>query len=185
MVDVFCRVPFALLDPLTRGSSGLGGYRVTVAVRDSAGLALLEQSWSQTVPTRVLSMARGSTVEHFMFAVQPGRYAVEVSVTDSASGRVTRRSHTVNGFAGSPGTSDLLLASDMRQAAGPADTTPQAGEIRKGTLFLGASSRPVLTPQQAQLGYYAEIYLSAAETVTVGMRTGRSRRSNRAALAAA
>ena len=174
MIDVFCRVPFTLLDPITRGPSGVAAYRVTIAVRDSAGLALLEQSWSQTVPARVLSMARGSTVEHFMFAVKPGRYAVDVSVTDSASGRVTRRSHTVTGFAGSPGASDLLLASDIRQAAGPADTAPRAGEIRKGSLFLGASSRPVLTPQQAQLGYYAEVYLAAAETVTVAMRVARA-----------
>lgn len=174
MIDVFCRVPFALLDPVVRGPGGLAAYRVAIAVRDSAGLALLEQSWTQTVPGRALSMARGSTIEHFTFAVQPGRYAVDVGVTDSASGRVTRASQTVDGFAGSPGASDLLLASDMRQAAGPADTAPRAGEIRKGALFLGASGRPVLTPQQAQLGYYAEIYVAAPETVTVVMRVARA-----------
>jgi GWxTD domain-containing protein len=174
VVDVFCRVPFTLLDPVTRGPGGVAAFRVAVAVRDSAGLTLLEQAWTQTVPARVLTMARGSTVEHFTFAARPGRYTVDVAITDSASGRVTRQSQDVSGYAESPGASDLLLASDLRQAAGPADTTPRAGEIRKGSLFLGASSRPVLTPQQAQLGYYAEIYLAAPETVAVAMRVTRA-----------
>ncbi len=176
MVDVFCRVPFKLLDPIAGGSGSAGGaaaYRVAIVVRDSAGLALLQRSWSQTVPARALSVARGSTSEHFTFAVKPGRYAIEVALTDSASGRVSRRSQVLNGFADSPGASDLLLASELRQAAGPADTTPQAGELRKGSLFLAASGRPVLTPQQAELGYYAEIYVAQPETVTVAMRVAR------------
>lgn len=173
MVDVFCRVPFALLDPVARGPGGVAAYRIAIGVRDSAGLALLEQAWTQTVPARVLSMARGSTIEHFTFAARPGRYTVEVAITDSASGRVTRQTLAVSGYAGSPGASDLLLASDLRQASGPADTAPRVGEIRKGALFLGASGRPVLTPQQAQLGYYAEIYLAEPETVAVAMRVTR------------
>lgn len=173
MIDVFCRVPFTLLDPVSRGPGGVAAYRIAIAVRDSVGLALLEQSWTQTVPARVLSMARGSTIEHFNFAARPGRYTVEVAITDSASGRITRRSLVVNGFAGSPGTSDLLLATDIRSAATASDTAARTGELRKGTLFLSASGRPVLTPQQAQLGYYAEIYLAAPETVVVSMRITR------------
>ena len=168
---MFCRVPFALLDQI--GPGGAAAYRVAVVIRDSTGLALLERSWSQTVPARALAMKRGSTSEHITFAVKPGRYAVEVALTDSASGRVTRRSQVVNGYADSPGVSDLLLASELRAAAGPADTAPRAGEIRKGTLFLAASERPVLTPQQAELGYYAEFYVAAPETVTVAMRVAR------------
>ena len=173
VVDAFCRVPFKLLDPIAGGSGGAAAYRVALVVRDSAGLALLERSWSQTVPARALSVARGSTSEYFTFAVKPGRYEIEVALTDSGSGRVTRRTQVVNGFADSPGASDLLLASELRQAAGPADTTPRAGEIRKGALFLAASGRPVLTPQRAELGYYAEIYVAAPETVTVDMRVAR------------
>lgn len=173
MIDVFCRVPFTLLDPVSRGPGGVAAYRMAIAVRDSAGLVLFEQSWTQTVPARVLTMARGSTIEHFNFAARPGRYTVEVAITDSASGRVTRQSLAVSGYVGSPTASDLLLATGMRQAPGAADTAPRAGEVRKGTLFLSAAGRPVLTPQQAELGYYAEIYLAAPETVAVAMRVTR------------
>lgn len=173
-MDVFCRVPFALLDPVVPGPGGVAAYRIAVAVRDSAGLALLEQAWTQTVPAQVLGMARGSTVEHFTFAARPGRYAVEIALTDSASGRITRQSRTVEGYGSSPGVSDLLLAGSLRQAASEGDTAARSGEIRKGSLLLGAAGRPVLTPQQAHLGYYAEIYLATAETVAVAMRVTRA-----------
>ncbi|MGH7645190.1 MAG: hypothetical protein ACREMR_06350, partial [Gemmatimonadales bacterium] len=98
VIDGFCRVPLVLLDRLSAGSDAKAAYRFSVAVRDSAGTQLLAESWTQTVPARMLSVTRGSTVEYFNFAVQPGRYAVEVSVTDSATGRVTRQRAEVAGF---------------------------------------------------------------------------------------
>jgi GWxTD domain-containing protein len=171
VIDGFCRVPFALLEPLTRGGDDVvAAYRVTVAVRDSEGLELLSQSWSSRVPARLLPVPGGSAVEPFTFAARPGDYAVEVAVTDSASGRVSRQTLSVAAFAEPPPVSDLLLANGIRAAAGPADSTPRRGEVRKGPLFLEASSRPVLTPRQARLGYYAELYATATETVTVAMR---------------
>jgi GWxTD domain-containing protein len=57
----------------------------------------------------------------------------------------------------------------MRSAEG-ADAAPAPGEIRKGAVLLQASGRPVLTPQQARLGYYLELYPQRAETVTVVVR---------------
>src|SRR6185436_8940508 len=74
----------------------------------------------------------------------------------------------VNAYAAAPAGSDLLLATGMRSAEG--DTTPAAGEIRKGAVLLQASGRPVLTPQQARLAYYLELYAPRAETVTVVVR---------------
>ncbi len=169
LVDAFCQVPFALLDPVTRGPGGVAAYRLAVTVRDTAGLELLAQSWSQSVPTRMLSVARGSAVEHFTFAAHPGRYAIDVAVTDSATGRVSRQRAEVEAFSSPPAASDLLLATNLREAASAADV-PAAGEIRKGTLLLQASGQPVLTPQQARLGYYLELYSPRAETVTVAVR---------------
>lgn len=183
LVDAFSRVPFTLLDPLTPGPDGVAVYRFTVAVRDSAGLALLQRSWTQTVPVRMLGVAQASAVEHFSFACHPGRYSVEVAVTDSATGRIHRQRREVQGFPGGEGegpggsggpggpvASDLLLAAAMRPVGGAVDTVPQPGEIRKGALFLQASGRPALTPQQARLGYYLELYRARPETVTLAAR---------------
>jgi GWxTD domain-containing protein len=167
LVDVFCRIPFALLEPLSAG--GQAAYRVAVAVRDSAGLELLKQSWLQTVAAEVVHVPGALATEHVAFATRPGRYTVEVGVTDSATGRVTRRQVELQAFPGRPAASDLLLASALR-AAGGSDTVPRAGEVRKGGLFVQTSGAPVLTPQQAQLGYYEELYAERAESATVTLR---------------
>ena len=169
LVDAFCQVPFALLDPVTQGTSGFAAYRFAVTVRDTAGTELLAQSWLQTVPVRALAVSRGSAVEHFSFAARPGKYAIDVTVTDSATGRVTRQRSDVSAYAAAPDGSDLLLATGMRSAEG-ADATPAAGEIKKGAVLLQVAGRPVLTPQQARLGYYLELYAPRAETVTVVVR---------------
>ena len=170
VVDVFCQVPFALLDPVTQGASGVAAYRFSVTVRDTAGTQLLAQSWLQTVPVRLLAVARGSAVEYFTFAAHPGRYAIDVAVTDSATGRVSRQHTEVQAYGTAPPASDLLLTTGIRQAGGALDLAASAGEIRKGMLLLQASGRPVLTPQQARLGYYLELYPQRAETVTVAVR---------------
>ncbi len=171
LVDAFCQVPFALLDPVTQGASGVAAYRFSVTVRDTAGTELLAQSWVQTVPTRMLAVARGSAVEHFSFAARPGRYTIDVAVTDSATGRVSRQRADVHAYGGRPAGSDLLLATGMRPAeGGGADAAPAPGEIRKGAVLMQASGRPVLTPQQARLGYYLELYPERAETVSVVVR---------------
>jgi len=142
-------------------------------VRDSANLQLVEQSWTRSLPARMLGTARGSSLEHFMFAASPGTYTVEVTVHDSASGRVTREQMPLTAYAGKPVASDLLLATGMRAGTGGGgDTTLSAGELRKGSLIIEAALRPLLTPQQAQLGYYVEWYgaKQAAETAGVSVR---------------
>ena len=169
LVDAFCQVPFALLDPVTRGSGGVAAYRFAVTVHDSAGTELLSQAWVQTVPARMLAVSKGSAAEHFSFAARPGKYTIDVAVTDSASGRVTRQRADIHAYDGAPTGSDLLLATSMRAAEG-AGATPAAGEIRKGSVLLQVSGRPVLTPQQARLGYYLELYPERAETVSVAVR---------------
>jgi GWxTD domain-containing protein len=162
LVDGFCRVPFTLLDRLPGGTAA---FRVAFAVRDSAGLQLYRQSWAQSVPDRLLQVAHGSAVEHFTFAIQAGRYDLEVTVTDSATGRVSRRRLDLHGFTERPTASDLLLATGIR--AGSPTESPLPGEIRKGSLFLQASGWPALTPQQAALGYYLELYGERSDTVSL------------------
>jgi GWxTD domain-containing protein len=166
LFDAFFRVPFALLDPSTRGPGAWAAYRMTVSVRDSAGLELLSQSWSQTVPAQAAAMRGASAGEHVAFAARPGRYTIDLTVTDSATGRVSRRRTEVTAFAAPPRASDLMLAAGLRPVTG-SDTAAGSGEIRKGSVFLQAAGRPTLVPQHARLGYYLEVYAERAETVTV------------------
>jgi GWxTD domain-containing protein len=168
VVDVFCRIPLHLISPI--GSAGGGSYRFAVSVRDSTGLELVSQSWATPVRAEVLRSRGASTSEHLTFAAKAGRYVVQVAVTDSATGRVSRVEGTAAAFAGSPGASDLLLGSDVRQASGPADTAAQSGEVRLGSLFFVTSGLPVLTPQSSKLAYYLELYPAHAESVQVGVR---------------
>lgn len=167
LVDVFCRIPFALLEALPTG--GQAAYRVAAAVRDSNGLELLKQSWAETVAANLVHVPGALATEHIAFAARPGRYTIEVAVTDSATSRVTRQRVEMEAFPGRPAASDLLLASGLR-AAGGSDTVPRDGEIRKGAVFAQTSGAVVLTPQQAQLGYYEELYAERAESATVTLR---------------
>jgi GWxTD domain-containing protein len=116
----------------------------------------------------MLAVRAASAQEHFAFAGRPGRYTIAVSVTDSATGRVTRQTLPVAAYDSNPAASDLLLATSIR-AADPA-AAPGAGEVRKGELVLQAAAKPVLTPQQARLSYYMELYPARAETVSVAAR---------------
>lgn len=168
VVDVFCRIPLQIVSPI--GTTRSGAYRFSVAVRDSSGLALVSQSWVTPVRAEVLRSRGASTSEHLAFAARAGRYSVDVSVTDSATGRIARAQATAEAFARAPGGSDLLLGSGVRQAATPADTVSRAEEVRRGPLFLATSGLPVLTPQASKLAYYLELYPSKPESVSVGVR---------------
>lgn len=175
-VEAFCRVPFALLERVQGGSEAFGAYRVTIVVRDSSGLALTEQSWSQRVPAQMLTVPGASSVEQFRFAVPGGHYVMEVAVTDSASGRVVRSTVAVEGFTTPPPVSDLLLTSAIRPAA---DSAVEAGgEFSRGGFLITAQTEPVLTPTESRLFYYLELYpgraVDAAITARVRAPDGRA-----------
>jgi GWxTD domain-containing protein len=151
-----CRIPFALLEPVRRGADGFAAYRLAVMVRDSAGLVLTEQSWVQRVPLHMLDVAGASSVEQFRFALAEGRYAIEATMTDSASGRVVRSTVEVQAYGDPPPASDLLLSGAIRQV--PDSGLPGAGEFRLGGFVIAAQTDPVLTPSQSRLYYYVELY---------------------------
>jgi GWxTD domain-containing protein len=155
-VEGFCRVPFGFVERVEGGTGAFGAYRVTIVVRDDAGLALTEQTWSQRVPAAVLSVPGASSVEQFRFALAAGQYTVELAVTDSASGRLLRATVGVEGFATAPPASDLLLTSRIRPAGDSA--AEEGGEFSRGGFLITAQQRPVLTPSESQLFYYVELY---------------------------
>jgi GWxTD domain-containing protein len=165
------RVPFALLDPVRTGAAGFAGYRLTLVVRDASGATLTEQGWSQRVPLAVLDVEGASAVEQFRFALPPGRYGVEVSVVDSASGRVVRSTVDVEAFAAPPPASDLLLSATIREA--PDSAIPGPGELLVGGFLVAAQPEPVLTPSQSRLFYYVELYPSRRVEASVMARVRR------------
>jgi len=169
VVDGFARVPFGVLDSLTRGPNAVATYRLVLTVRDSAGLQLVADSWTRSVPARLLGTPRGSSLEHFTFAAQPGSYTIEVAVHDSATGRITRMQVPLAAFSGRPAASDVLLATAMRAATG-ADTALRPGELRKGGVILEAAVQPLLTPAAASIGYYLEWYGKGLGAETAAVR---------------
>jgi len=163
LVDGFCRVPFRFLTP---GAGGDGVYRVDVAVADSSGTVLYESGWSQSVEGGLLEIAGASTVEHFAFSVRGGRYTLTVSLTDSVSGNVERTAIDLTSLGRETVASDLLASGRMRRASAEG-AEPGPGEIQKGSFFFSASTRPVLTPRNADLFYYVELYSAEDMTATL------------------
>ncbi len=155
LVDGFCRVPFSVLQSLSTG--GGAAYRVEITVKDSTGLVLTSSAWSQVVRRDVLKVPGASAVEHFTFAADHGRYDVEVAITDSATGKQSHRSTSVEAYGTAPAASDVILTNGLRRPLA-GDTVTQPGEIRKGAVFLIGATRPVLTPVDSRLFYYVELY---------------------------
>jgi GWxTD domain-containing protein len=169
LVDVFCRIPLALIDQ-REGTTSDATYTFAVSVRDSSGLELLAHSWNGRVAGELMRVPGAVTTEHFTFAAHAGRYTVDVAVTGAATGQVNRQRAEIGAFARAPAASDLVVATGIRPAADAMDTVPRGGEIRKGALFLETSGRPVLTPERSRLGYYVELYAARAESVTATVR---------------
>lgn len=168
LFEVFCRVPLVELTPAGIGDRA-AAYRIAVSVRDSSGLELLTRAWTRTVAGSLLAIPGAANAEHLQFAARPGRYTIEVAVTDSGTGRIDRQRVVVAAYATPPRASDLLLAGGVRRATA-GDTTPEVGELRKGGLFVETSGWAVLTPEHAQLAYYLELYAARPETAAVVAR---------------
>ena len=166
LIDGFVEVPYAMLQ--SAGAGRKAYYRVSIDVRDSTGTALLQSGWTDSVAEAMLKVAGVSAVQHFAFAAPSGRYAVDVTVKDSASGHSSHVGSVLKTFGERPRASDLLVTGAMRQAG--SDTAPGPGEIRKGSVFLAGATIPALTPQQSKLFYYIELYPGAEAMVPVVAR---------------
>ena len=170
LVEAFTRVPFSAVSALGGQQNAGGAFRFNLIVRDSNGLALTSQSWVEQVPGALLGVHGAASGETARFRVTPGRYAVEVTVTDSATGLISHGHASVEGYRARVGASDLLLGTGLRGSQGAADTVPKPGEIWNGVLFVQTSGAPTLTPTQTQLSYYLELYPGRAESLSVKAR---------------
>lgn len=166
-VKAFIQVPAMMLEPAGTGPDAPLTYLMDVRVRDSTGLELVRNSWSG----RLAAAARqpgGMALEILDFPVTPGRYEIEVGVTDSASGKRLVSAVTVEGFRSEPNVSDLLLA-PMIRPSGASDTAPAPGEIRRGNLLITGSAELRITPLRSKLFYLLETYNASEDSARLAI----------------
>jgi hypothetical protein len=164
LVDGFIRVPHAALDPVSLQGGGFAAFRIDVEVADAAGAILTRESWTRQVDWAATRIPGASTLEVLSLALGSGEYGVRVTLTDSASGRRLATETLLTAYDAPPGVSDLLLAERIRGGAGEA-APAQAGEMRKGDLFVMATPDLVLRPSAATLYVYGEAYRERPDTV--------------------
>lgn len=170
-VMAFIEVPYALMQPAAASAEPMMVYSVSANVLDSSGLALLPggpQVWTQRVPASA-QVPGAVGLELMEFKVAPGRYRMEVTITDSVSGRSTQTQSEVIGYPSMPAASDLLLSPAMR-VENDGDTVPRAGEIRRGTTLLVPAVNLRLTPLRATAYYFLEAYTTSSEEETGTMQ---------------
>jgi GWxTD domain-containing protein len=153
-IEVVCELG---LGAMVSGPTQAVHYRVAVSVRDTTGLELQRSDWSREVPREVAMMRGATSVETFSFRTAPGRYQVVVQATPE-TGSAIERTLEISGYATRPSISDLLVADAVR-LAGSDSGAVAAGEIERGGLVLRTSPVPHLSPTEASLTYYAEVYL--------------------------
>ncbi|HXY18648.1 MAG TPA: GWxTD domain-containing protein [Gemmatimonadales bacterium] len=151
-IEGVCEVSLGAVAP---GAAQMARYRIEIQVNDSSGLELQRDGWDREVPAAVARAPRATAVETFGFRAAPGRYRVLVRAIP-AGGRAFERAMDVSAFAARPPLSDLLVATSVRTAS---DTVAAAaGEIQRAGLLLRTAPMPQLSPAEASLSYYAEVY---------------------------
>jgi GWxTD domain-containing protein len=144
------------LDAVAPASGATARYRFEVAVRDSSGTVLATGGWDREVATAVARTAGATATESFRFAVAPGRYTVRVQVA-ADGGSPVERDLGVIAYASRPPMSDLVLATQVRQAESDSGAV-EPGEIRRAGLAMRSGPEPQLLLDSAHVAYYAELY---------------------------
>ncbi len=180
-VKAFVQVPYAVMTPTPAASPGGGtiSYEVAVRITDSTGLTLHTDSWRNHADG-ALRGTDASAMEILEFQVAPGRFRLDVTVTDSVTGARFTGSADVAGFSERPPVSDLLLSPAIR-AATEADSMPQFGELgfgARGEFLVTAATTLGLTPLRAVAHYLLEVYseeeATGALVVSVRDRSGKT-----------
>lgn len=167
LVTAFVEVPYALLEAPAAGTGTDLRYGVEVAIFDSAGTRLNDASWPGKF--RADLRAPGAVaLETLDFALAPGRYRIEATVTDSVSGKQFSARNELVAWKDSPGASDLVLSPEMRLATG-ADTMPRRGERRWGNTLVTSATQLRLSATRTRAYYLLEAYAPAADSGTMAV----------------
>ena len=166
-VKVFVQIPAMLMASPDEKPDARMTYLMAVRVRDSTGLELVHDSWSGHFPAS-LREPGVTTLEILEYTVAPGKYTLDVDVSDSVTGKKVQSELVVEGFSAEPGLSDLLLAPMIRQV-GPNDTLLAPGEIRRGDLLITGAAELRLTPLRSKAYYMIEAYSATEDSVSLGI----------------
>ena len=166
-VKVFVQIPAMLMASPDEKPDARMTYLMAVRVRDSTGLELVHDSWSGHFPAS-LREPGVTTLEILEYTVAPGKYTLDVDVSDSVTGKKVQSELVVEGFGAEPGLSDLLLAPMIRQV-GPNDTLLAPGEIRRGDLLITGAAELRLTPLRSNAYYMIEAYSATEDSVSLGI----------------
>ena len=167
-VNAFVQIPLMLMQPTVDGPQGALSYKVTVMVTDSTGLKLFNEEWYNRAQAE-MRRPDAFAVDMVRFSVAPGKYRLGVAVQDSVSGRVAESAIELEGFAGAPAASDLLLSPQIRPASS-GDTVPRPAELRWGRMLVTAAARLDLTPLRPTAYYLLEAYAPADADGTLSLR---------------
>jgi GWxTD domain-containing protein len=166
LVTAYVEVPYQILEAPAPGSAESDlKYGVVVSILDANGVRLNEASW----PGRARSDLRtpgAVALEMLDFTLAPGKFRIEVAVTDSVSGRKFTSASDVEAWSEPPTASDLMLSPSMRLATG-SDSVPKAGEKRWGNTLVTPTTRLKLTPVRARAYYLFEAYAPTADSGTM------------------
>jgi GWxTD domain-containing protein len=166
-VKVFVQIPAMIMAAAGDSPDAKMTYLMAVRVRDSTGLELVRDSWAGHLPAG-MRQPGATTLEILEYTVAPGKYTLDVDVTDSITGKKLQSETVVEGFGNEPGLSDLLLAPMIRQV-GPSDTLLAPGEIRRGDLVITGAAELRLTPLRSNAYYMVEAYTAAEDSVSLGI----------------
>ncbi len=144
------------LSALTQGGVQASRYQVEVAVLDSTGRVLLHSDQTRELPASAGLSGDATAVESFDFNAAAGHYQVRVRLVPS-TGEPLERTVDVVAYGAAPAISDLLLANHVRQPASDSEP-PGQGEVRRAGLLMRTAPAPALTPVNAVLAWYAEVY---------------------------
>ena len=167
-VMAMVEVPYAIATPIGTGPSAYIAYDVAVTVKDADGKVLNQDHWTRRA-SAALRAENASGMEQLNFLAAPGVYWLHVAVTDSATSHVTRDSTRVDGYAASPGASDLMLASRIR-ATVAGDTTAEMGEISRGHYRIVTAPFPHIDITQPMMGVILEAYSPDSTGVSVALK---------------
>ena len=161
-------VPYSLATPVGTGPAAFIAYQVRITIKDERGAILNDEKWLRHAPA-ALRNESASGLETLNFGVVPGNYWLRVEVKDSATEKRVADSIRFDGYPASPGASDLLLASRMRQAPS-SDTSTDVGEMSRGDFRFVTAPSLHIDLTQPTMGILLEAYTPEAATATLALR---------------
>jgi GWxTD domain-containing protein len=167
-VRAFIQIPLEALGASNNGPDGMISYQVGIHLRDSTGASLSEDSWPQQHVPAAMRGPGVTTVNSVEFVLRPGKYLLQVTVTDSVTGTVLNASADLIGYSVAPPASDLVLSPGMRALS--SDSEPKGSEWRNGSLLVTSAAELMLSPTQTKAFYLLEAYSAQADSGTMSVR---------------